>query len=165
MDKKEYDRIYYIKNKERISKRILEYKKLHPEAMVKASRNYIKNHPERIVELNRKNKPARKKWRGNNRPKVNALHTQQQIRKKIRLAGRPRPDHCEICDDPALTVFDHCHATGVFRGWLCNRCNLTLGAVRDSPELLRKLIVYLENTKSDADRIQLQVSADNPRLQ
>ena len=60
-------------------------------------------------------------------------------------ADRTPPQHCDICSDHvARPVFDHCHATGRFRGWLCDRCNLTLGKVKDSAELLRKMIAYLD---------------------
>lgn len=63
-------------------------------------------------------------------------------------AGRPRPDHCEICGDTTQKIhFDHCHQRGVFRGWICNNCNHALGCVNDDPDRLRKLIAYLERTK------------------
>jgi hypothetical protein len=39
---------------------------------------------------------------------------------------------------------DHCHATKAFRGWLCHSCNVTLGAVEDDPNILRKLAEYLD---------------------
>jgi hypothetical protein len=40
-------------------------------------------------------------------------------------------------------VVDHCHDTGRVRGLLCNLCNVGLGALRDSPQLLQKAIHYL----------------------
>ena len=55
-----------------------------------------------------------------------------------------RPDYCEVCGDEGKICWDHDHATGLFRGWLCNRCNRTLGFVYDNPEVLRKLAEYLE---------------------
>ena len=39
---------------------------------------------------------------------------------------------------------DHCHKTGMIRGILCNRCNLTIGLCRDSPKLTRAATAYLE---------------------
>lgn len=39
---------------------------------------------------------------------------------------------------------DHDHVTKVFRGWLCRRCNLALGAFEDNPVILKHAILYLE---------------------
>ena len=39
---------------------------------------------------------------------------------------------------------DHDHVTGLFRGWLCVKCNLGLGNLGDSVERLRNAIDYLE---------------------
>jgi hypothetical protein len=43
-------------------------------------------------------------------------------------------------------VLDHCHKHGGNRGYLCNTCNSGLGMFRDSPEVLRKAIAYLERS-------------------
>lgn len=42
-----------------------------------------------------------------------------------------------------LLHMDHDHATGMFRGWLCRTCNQGIGLLKDSPELLKKAISYL----------------------
>jgi hypothetical protein len=39
---------------------------------------------------------------------------------------------------------DHCHSTGKVRGLLCRECNQGIGKFRDSPDLLRLAILYLE---------------------
>lgn len=54
---------------------------------------------------------------------------------------------CDVCQMPEgrrKLHMDHCHATGKFRGWLCNSCNLALGAVRDSAATLTNLMTYLQ---------------------
>jgi recombination endonuclease VII len=61
-----------------------------------------------------------------------------------RLAGRPKPNVCDICGRGGKICFDHSHSDSVFRGWLCNHCNLILGHANDDPELLRKLARYVE---------------------
>jgi hypothetical protein len=71
------------------------------------------------------------------------------------LAGRTRPDKCEICRLESTKkgnplCFDHDHLTGQFRGWICDRCNRMLGWVKDNPEYLRLLATYLEQPKEDA---------------
>jgi hypothetical protein len=64
------------------------------------------------------------------------------------LAGRPRPDFCEICDgNKGGIVFDHCHGKGHFRGWICTKCNNALGMIDDDPGTLRKLIAYLDRNR------------------
>ena len=81
-------------------------------------------------------------------PKHRRARAHAKEQRCIALAGRPRPDECEVCGTPGKTRFDHCHLTGHFRGWLCNRCNLSLGRLDDDPELLRKLADYLERHTS-----------------
>lgn len=81
-------------------------------------------------------------------------HGTERQRREARLteiAGRPRPEICDICEEPNtrrndIIAFDHCHKHGHFRGWLCDRCNTTIGAAEDRPELLRKMADYLEQT-------------------
>jgi hypothetical protein len=43
--------------------------------------------------------------------------------------------------------YDHDHVTGEFRGWLCTRCNVTLGMVKENVEILSALASYLNNHK------------------
>jgi hypothetical protein len=53
---------------------------------------------------------------------------------------------CKICgkkDDQRLAV-DHCHRTGVIRGLLCRRCNMTIGLLEDNPCLIRSVANYIE---------------------
>lgn len=68
--------------------------------------------------------------------------------KKLKLAGRPEPAYCEVCQQPTTRrgqslALDHDHKTGRFRGWLCMHCNVILGHAGDSPGLLRALADYL----------------------
>ncbi len=76
----------------------------------------------------------------------------RQLTKQEDAMGRPRPLHCEMCGDlpggrgskpTAGICFDHDHATGQPRGWLCDRCNKVLGLVKDDPHLLRKMASYV----------------------
>lgn len=73
------------------------------------------------------------------------LSKNNYLAKKENDAGRKRPDKCEICHLASLTDFDHDHKTGKFRGWICRRCNLTLGMVKDNYELLLALAKYLND--------------------
>ena len=60
------------------------------------------------------------------------------------MAGRY--GRCEVCNDPPrerVLDYDHNHATGAFRGWLCHRCNWVLGHVDDDTDLLQALAEYV----------------------
>jgi len=58
-----------------------------------------------------------------------------------------RPGHCDICLKECTPVWDHCHKTGIFRGWLCRACNLILGSVQDDVSMLNRMINYLEKDR------------------
>ena len=44
-------------------------------------------------------------------------------------------------------VLDHCHKSKKFRGWLCHKCNRSLGGFDDDIEMLKRAMKYLEDTK------------------
>lgn len=53
---------------------------------------------------------------------------------------------CLICSLPQLTKrlhIDHCHKKNKVRGLLCENCNRGLGMFKDSPEILKLAIEYL----------------------
>jgi hypothetical protein len=93
-----------------------------------------------------------KRWKDNN-PARYRESTQKHYRKKrgqIEKPTRPQPIACEWpgCVRSDLKE-DHDHATGLFRGWLCNRHNLALGGIGDTVDALRAGLRYLES-KADA---------------
>jgi hypothetical protein len=54
---------------------------------------------------------------------------------------------CGICGGLPISTrlaVDHDHRSGDVRGLLCRRCNTALGSFRDSTELLRSAIKYLD---------------------
>lgn len=63
---------------------------------------------------------------------------------------RPCPELCEVrgCTRKAINL-EHCHATGIFRGWTCNRHNIGMGAIGDTLEAARAVVEYLERAESD----------------
>ena len=60
---------------------------------------------------------------------------------------------CKICstkqpDGMGRFHVDHCHVTNKVRGLLCSTCNLMLGKVKDSIEILTSAIKYLRESES-----------------
>lgn len=84
-------------------------------------------------------------------------HARKSIRSKV---GSPPEGYvCPIClNDYSNTanggpekvkspwVIDHCHVTDKFRGWLCQKCNRSLGGFNDDRYILARAIDYLEDT-------------------
>lgn len=106
-------------------------------------RRWRKVNPDKINEYARR-------YRAANREKLRAYHC---ARKRIELgvpdATRPSPELCECCEkyaDKALRI-DHDHATGKFRGWLCDGCNIGLGQLGDTREGVAKALAYLERAQ------------------
>ena len=50
---------------------------------------------------------------------------------------------CSICNSTNNLVYDHNHTTMKFRGVLCSRCNVAIGILGDSEELLVKALQYI----------------------
>lgn len=57
---------------------------------------------------------------------------------------------CAICGrtDPGRRLqahfsIDHCHITGLVRGLLCHPCNLGIGYLQDSPDIMRAAAAYV----------------------
>lgn len=52
---------------------------------------------------------------------------------------------CAICGNNLEKKFavDHCHKTGIVRGFLCSLCNSGIGLLRDSADICEKAAIYL----------------------
>lgn len=81
-----------------------------------------------------------------------AREAKRKYRRKLRGAvdasGAARTGACELCSAEGALVWDHCHVSGQFRGWLCNACNRGLGAFRDDPERLERAAAYLRRCQA-----------------
>jgi Recombination endonuclease VII len=60
---------------------------------------------------------------------------------------------CAICGEPFKQKagrggphVDHCHITKIVRGVLCNKCNMAIGLMRDSPTIALEAAHYLNRT-------------------
>ena len=140
---------YYEKNKDRINKQSVEWRKENPERGREATRRWAKRHPEKKKEVD---KASNKKRRG----EVNRTRTLTKNMKKYGVSLQQYEESlvagCSICKTDFITTghnrktpcFDHCHATGKFRGIICLTCNKLLGFARDNIEILEAAIAYLK---------------------
>ena len=102
-----------------ISKR---YHQRHREELLPAIRERSKKWVEKNKDRHRENG---RKWKADNRERVNE---QERRRRRIKHGtkdahGETKYAPCDICQKVRKLHFDHNHATGHFRGWLCYECN------------------------------------------
>jgi len=127
-------------------KRIIEEERAEKAAKDEHRRALMRGYS-RASKARRKADPeihARDRAATNARRKETKATTMSMRRKRERLAGRPKPETCEVCGRGGNIVFEHCHISNKFRGWTCDRCNTALGMVEDDITVLEKLIVYLK---------------------
>ena len=74
---------------------------------------------------------------------------EQNIVRPIPSLERPYP--CDCCHKDIVTTktiqLDHCHVKGIFRGWLCKECNISMGNLGDNIEGFIRAIKYLNRTE------------------
>jgi hypothetical protein len=113
-------------------------------------------------KLERKRKRAAQKTRATLKWHNRKMRTDPVYRDKVDNARRdasglprptrPKPSCCEWpgCAKSAGLALDHCHDTGLFRGWLCRDHNLGLGRIGDNASALRAGLDYLARAESEA---------------
>lgn len=68
---------------------------------------------------------------------------------------------CAICrEDLTEPHLDHCHDTGKVRGILCFTCNTALGKFKDSVEVLKSAIWYLQRPELSLEYIPKYLTAE-----
>lgn len=142
---KDYFREWKKKNPEKIAEYARRYQKKHPETVKKAKLTYRKKHLKKLRKKERIYASKRRKADPEGAKRRTAAYKARQEAKLWEIAGSPRAKQCKICDEIGVTVFDHCHKSGHFRGWICDRCNRVLGSIKDDVSLLQRMISYLGN--------------------
>lgn len=162
---KQYQAEYRQKNRERLNahdraryaadpsrlERAREYQRIHRDERSKYLRSYYQQNKDRLTErmaaYYTQNAEALKKYarRAHLLAKY-GLTEDQYLEMMVGQEGK-----CAICGLPSdkrhLTV-DHCHTTGKIRSLLCGTCNTGLGSFKDSIDVLRRAIAYLEKHNS-----------------
>lgn len=144
-------------SKEKRIKTSLKWNKEHPERFRQLKKEYRLRNLEKIKENNRKWRlsPSGKKWmeeyrkKYRNTPEIKQRYKEYMskwhLNRREKIVGSKKPSKCPVCKRSGIRIcVDHDHKTGKIRGWLCDKCNVTLGRVDDSPKILMALIKYLK---------------------
>lgn len=170
--RREYMQNYNAINRERLAIHKKQYYKtnheLYPELYKERNRKYREKNREKIRELARKWKTKNKEkilqYRKNRvfgkgkfsyalcnsrrRAKEYGYQSCKATVKEIAsvYTGKCHNLRCQISESQIghKLHLDHNHETGKFRGWLCPKCNLSLGYAQDSIQILQGLVSYLQ---------------------
>lgn len=138
-------------NKDKVNAQARRRRERKPEVFKAADDRYRQAHLEEVRARNAESHRERRRADPEgNRRRMAAFKARREL-KLAELAGRPRAETCDVCKEPCRTVFDHCHKSDAFRGWICDRCNKVLGLVYDDAGLLRQLANYLGATHGTTD--------------
>ena len=114
----------------------------------------------------------RKRVNGSCRECRNKLANETRNLKKEVLGFVPQPEYgelCEACHRPVYAnqsdipqgvdgtyawMFDHCHDTVRFRGWICNPCNTGFGLLGDNAESVKYRLKYLIQAEENRTKSQ-----------
>jgi hypothetical protein len=78
-----------------------------------------------------------------NKNMVKGKQIAKGIAKKMGVDTAPEGTECELCHKTDNIVFDHHHELNVFRGWICNGCNRSIGMLGEDINKIKDVINYL----------------------
>lgn len=141
---------YYAENKDRVLERMAEKHKANPEIMRQRVSDYYYSNPEYKKKTRgysrewvKRNPDQRKVYTRNSRIRAYGI-SPERYREMLEEQG----NRCAICREGnkrAMSI-DHNHKTGKVRGLLCDVCNMSLGHIeRDG--FLEKALEYIAKYK------------------
>lgn len=157
----EWQREHYKKNKVVISLKAKEYRARNKEKIQASKRRYRAENKEKVYAAARRWVLANpEKTRASHRRSYRRHHEKARDRSYNRCLakqyGLTREQYdtmaagqkglCAICGRPPslrLLEVDHDHATGRIRGLLCRKCNVLIGYLETSRDVLGKVSTYL----------------------
>ncbi|HZS80052.1 MAG TPA: endonuclease domain-containing protein [Herbaspirillum sp.] len=148
-----YQRAYRAANLEQLKAKGLAWREKNAEHIKEKRKAYKATRRQEISAkqkaYHQATKEIRKEALAANALKQNRKRPALLLARQEAALNRKKPDICDACggNDGGI-VFDHCHQAMFPRGWLCDRCNVALGCLRDSPERLRQLVAYLERNET-----------------
>ena len=123
------------------------------ECINRKGREYARNYAQNPEWLQKQRERARRSWHQLTPEQKRTRERKYALKKLYGLTPEQfdelmeaQQGRCALCKEPfdKTPHVDHDHATGKVRGLLHTNCNTALGSFRDSPEILRLAIEYLQ---------------------
>lgn len=147
----------YEKNKEQYIAFAKEYSVNNREAINRRRRQHRKENPEKYKEDDKNRTIRRRALMTPESSLKQTLRKRKLTIEKYAALIQEQNNKCAICNMPETKrstrgdrtnisplAIDHCHTIDKVRGLLCRTCNLGIGGLKDSIELLQSAITYLK---------------------
>lgn len=124
----------------------------NPEKFKQASKKWRETNPNYVSQ-----------WKSRNKKRTKEMKRKEYLKSKYGISIEQYDDmrvaqqyKCYVCNKheneipnagPTALNVDHCHETGAIRKLLCMSCNIALGKVNDSIEILQRCIDYIKEHK------------------
>jgi hypothetical protein len=170
---KEKNRKYYLKNRDKVLKKMKKYKKIYKEKIKqyqieyreknkdkikKQRKKYYQRNKKEILKKQKKHREKNKKRRNTYRIKKKYNINNKQYINMLKIQNRC----CAICYNKETIInkhtgkikalsIDHDHKAGKVRGLLCSKCNKMLGTVNENIFILKNAIDYLNKNYKDEE--------------
>lgn len=133
-----YKKEWRLRNKEKAAKHNKSWREKFPGR----SRDYYSKHKD---ELSRNSK----KWREANKDKIKNKYLKYQYgitKEDYDALLKHQNFSCKICGASPINfpVVEHNHKTGIVRGIVCQKCNITIASIENNKHLLKTILEYLE---------------------
>lgn len=131
-------------------------KKQNPDYAKRQKENTLKwidkNKEQHLANISRSQKQAQASGRRSLRERARNLRSFDLTLEDQDRIIQEQGGGCGICGGPPGRRWydiDHCHITGIVRGFLCGKCNKGLGLLGDNAEGLTKALEYLQKAEND----------------
>lgn len=112
----------------------------------KTTQKYYQEHKEEIIKQNEEYRIKRGPdwWRTVGRKHYHKYKKEYSAKRKAKRLASHVFGVCPICKQYGRLCYDHDHATGLFRSWICGACNIMIGHSYESGRTLFNAIEYLQ---------------------
>jgi len=160
--KSEAAKAYYEANRAKVCDHVSNYRSENKEKIKVRDSSYNKSNKDKIksrrADYYKVNRERIKEERGDITDEIKFHNFRRSLKRKYNLSlvdfvsmVDNQKGCCDICNESLILPdqdrnlhVDHNHNTGEVRSLLCNKCNTSLGLLRENKEILNSMIRYID---------------------
>jgi hypothetical protein len=125
------------------------YRAANHEKVIARGRAYYYKHREKRLAENKAYRDANPDKRKNSRLRYSFGISLEEYNDMLKAQGGVCAICSKLCKSGRYLAVDHDHVTGKVRALLCSNCNILVGHLQDSQDLVYRLLDYLKKHQGD----------------